>query len=129
MRDVTLCFFLIVATALAQLPPGLVATEINYGPYVLALTPHSVVAAPYHRISAGMIAAHRILTAPLAEARQIVQRYDVTYVAICGQRASTGADPVEGSLWGELTTKRVPPWLEEIVGARDGLFAVYRVRR
>ena len=115
--------------ALAQLPPGLVATEINYGPYVLALTPHSVVAAPYHRISAGLIAAHRILTAPLAEARRVVRRYDVTYVAICGRRASTGADPVEGSLWGELNAGRVPPWLEEIAGAREGLFAAYRVRR
>src|SRR5450755_605659 len=27
---------------LASLPPGLVATDIDYGPFVLALTPHSV---------------------------------------------------------------------------------------
>jgi len=37
-----------------------VATDIDYGPFVLALTPHSVVGAPYHRLSSGIAAAHRI---------------------------------------------------------------------
>jgi hypothetical protein len=37
---------------LASLPPGLVATDIDYGPFVLALTPHSVMSAPYHRLVA-----------------------------------------------------------------------------
>ena len=114
---------------LAKLPAGLVATEINYGPFVLALTPHAVVAAPYHRISVGMIAAHRILSAPPAESRQIVNSYGVAYVAVCGRRASTGVDPSAGSLWGELNAGRVPPWLEPIPGAREGDFTVYRVRQ
>ena len=43
---------------LAALPPGLVATDIDYGPFVLALTPHSVMSAPYHRLVAPIIAAN-----------------------------------------------------------------------
>jgi hypothetical protein len=113
---------------LAQLPPGLVATEINYGPFVLALTPHAVVAAPYHRISAGMIAAYTILSAPPEDARRVADAYGVSYVAICGRRASTGDDPAEGSLWAEVNADRAPPWLDKIPDAREAPFTVYRVR-
>ena len=46
-----------IATAsyapLAQLPPGIVATDVSYGPFLLALTPHSVLAGPYHHLSTG----------------------------------------------------------------------------
>jgi hypothetical protein len=31
---------------LTRLPPGLVVTDVSYGPYLLALTPHSVMSAP-----------------------------------------------------------------------------------
>ena len=48
--------------ALTNLPRGVVAAEINYGPYALALTPHTVLAAPYHRIHGGIVAADAILT-------------------------------------------------------------------
>ena len=35
----------------ATLQPGLVLSEIDLGPYILARTPHSVLNAPYHRMS------------------------------------------------------------------------------
>ena len=49
---------------LARLPAGLVAADIDFGPFLLALTPHSVLAAPYHRLSKGIIAAHTAFVAP-----------------------------------------------------------------
>ena len=49
------CFANASYQALARLPQGLVIADVNLGPYVLALTPHSVVGAPYHRISTGII--------------------------------------------------------------------------
>ena len=38
---------------LARLPPGLVAGPIDAGSHILALTPHAVLAAPYHRDNHG----------------------------------------------------------------------------
>ncbi len=114
---------------LARLPVGLVATDINYGPYVLALTPHAVVAAPYHRVVGGMLAEQAILGGPLDQARRAVDAHRVTYVAVCGHRSSTGVAPAAGSLWAELDAGRVPAWLEAWAGGRDDQFRVYRVRR
>jgi hypothetical protein len=114
---------------LARLRPGLVATEINYGPYVLALTQHSVVAAPYHRITDGILSAHTIVTAPPEEARRVIEANRVSYVATCGHRSSTGIVPAAGSLWADLDAGRVPAWLEQIPGSREGQFTVYRVRQ
>src|SRR6185503_10466412 len=71
---------------LAQLPPGIVATDVSWGPYLLALTPHSVLAGPYHHLSKGIMAAHRSLAAPPDEARQVLAQNHVDYVAICGPR-------------------------------------------
>ncbi len=113
---------------LARLPAGLVATDINYGPYVLALTPHAVVAAPYHRVVGGMLAVQTILAGPLDAAHRAVDAGRVTYVAICGHRTSTGVVPAAGTLWAELDAGRVPAWLDEMGGGRDDQFRVFRVR-
>jgi hypothetical protein len=87
------------------------------------------VAAPYHRVVGGMLAAQAILAGPLDAARRAVDADRVTYVAICGNRSSTGAVPAAGSLWAELDAGRVPSWLEENPGSRAGQFKVFRVRR
>ena len=113
---------------LARLPAGLVATDINYGPYVLALTPHAVVAAPYHRVVGGMLTADAILRGSPDEARRAVEADRVSYVAICGHGTSTGVVPVAGSLWAELDAGRIPVWLEPMSGTRAGQFMVFRVR-
>lgn len=113
---------------MARLPAGLVATDINYGPFVLALTPHSVIAAPYHRMTGGIVAAHTILNTTTDEARRIIAAYGVRYVALCGARAPTGADNVPGSLRAELVAGHAPPWLDAIPQTPGALFAIYRVR-
>ena len=41
--------------------PGLVAGDIDLGPYIVALSPHRVVAAPYHRLEQGILANHAIM--------------------------------------------------------------------
>ena len=111
--------------SLAGLPPGLVVTDVNYGPFVLALTPHAVLAAPYHRIGEGMIAAETIFDGAAARAREAAIAHHVAYVAICGDRTSLGRLPASGSLWAACSTPAVPDWLAPIAGA-SGLFRVYR---
>ena len=113
---------------LARLPAGLVATDINYGPYVLALTPHAVVAAPYHRVVGGMLTSEAILRGSPDDAHRAVDADRVSYVAICGRVTSTGVVPAAGSLRAALDADRIPAWLEPIPGSREGQFRVFRVR-
>jgi hypothetical protein len=94
--------------ALAKLPPGLVISDVSYGPYLLALTPHSVMGAPYHRLSTGIAVSHSVFASPPDDAKAIVNAARLvgaggkpTYVVICGPKRPDGlAEPARGrSLW------------------------------
>ena len=114
---------------LAQLPPGIVATDISYGPFLLALTPHSVLAGPYHHLSKGIIAAHRSLSESPEQAHKVLIAQHVTYVMICGPRPPDGLAESErsASLWGRLRAGSLPDWLERVENT-GAAFAVYRVK-
>jgi len=115
---------------LGQLPPGLVATDVDYGPFILALTPHSVMSAPYHRLVAPIIDAHQIFALPPAAAREIAARVRPTYLAVCGRHTLGGIADAEraASLWGRLAAGEIPDWLELVPETRGQPFAVYRVK-
>jgi hypothetical protein len=115
---------------LAALPPGLVATDIDYGPFVLALTPHSVMSAPYHRLVAPIIAANDIFALPPAAAREVVAEFKPDYLAVCDRHTlgGIGAAERDASLWGRLAAGEVPPWLKLVEATRNGPFVVYRVK-
>ncbi len=122
------CFQTANYAPLAQLPPGLVVTDVSFGPFLLALTPHAAMAGPYHRASYGIPTGHRALAAAPEEARDVLRGAKVDYVMICGPRPPDGlAEPARGrSLWGHLQAGAVPDWLEPIPGM--GVFAVFRVK-
>jgi hypothetical protein len=117
--------------ALSKLPPGLVATDIDYGPFVLALTPHSVMSAPYHRLVAPIIAAHQIFALPPAAAREVVRRTAPDYLVTCGRHTLGGIGDAEraASLWGRLAEGYVPEWLEPVGETRGAPLMIYRVKR
>jgi hypothetical protein len=123
-------------TPLAKLQPGLVIADARYGPYLLALTPHSVMAAPYHRLSTGIAVAHGVFASPPDDAKAIVNAARLvggggrqpTYVMVCGPRPPDGlTESARGrSLWAGLQAGTVPNWLEPV--GEKGAFAVYRVK-
>jgi hypothetical protein len=115
---------------LAALPPGLVATDIDYGPFVLALTPHSVMSAPYHRLVGPIIAANAIFALPPAAAREVAATSKPDYLAVCDRHTlgGIGAAERDASLWGRLAAGDVPSWLEPVEATRNGPFVVYRVK-
>jgi hypothetical protein len=87
------CFLSHNVRRLAGLPAGLVAADIDLGPYIVALSPHRVVAAPYHRLEAGILANQAIMTGEPHEARQRLAVLGVDYVALCADRwRSANAD-------------------------------------
>jgi len=128
-RVLTGCFATASYAQLARLPAGVIAAEPDFGPFILALTPQSVVAAPYHRLAGGIIAAHRMFTAPPDEAREVLQRLGATYVVTCGRRVPPEMTAQEraASLWGRLQAGAVPGWLLPVPAERGDVFQVYRV--
>jgi hypothetical protein len=127
--DRAVCFNNASYAPLATLRPGLVATDIDYGPFVLALTPHAVMAAPYHRLSSGIVAAHQVLAATPDEAHGIVTRLHVDYIVTCGGRPPVNLSDAErdASLWGHLQAGTLPDWLVPEPVGKGQAFAIYRV--
>jgi hypothetical protein len=122
------CFDNASYAPLARLPAGLVAADIDFGPFLLALTPHSVLAAPYHRLSSGIIAANEAFASPPADAERILSRLQTTYVVTCGLQAlpSLAETRRAASLATQLQSGAVPAWLELLPG--EGPIRVYRLR-
>jgi hypothetical protein len=115
--------------ALAGLPPGLVLGNIAFGPLVLAETPHSVLAAPYHRNRAGILDAVAALTSPPEAAHAVVAQRGIAYIAICAGSAEFDVQMAArpGSLFEGLQAGRVPDWLERVPGSGHTL--IFRVLR
>jgi hypothetical protein len=120
------------AAPLAQLPVGLMVTNVlEWGPYLLAFTPHSVLAAPYHiRLGESILAANDAFGLPPAQARNVMVGAGVDYLVTCGPHGPVGLtdDQEAASLWGRLKDGEVPDWLVPVPGLDGHPFAVYRVR-
>jgi hypothetical protein len=117
---------------LAKLPVGLlVADQLEWGSYLLAWTPHAVVAAAYHRISDAIRQSSAAFALPPEEAHRVLLGLGVDYVLTCGSQGPLGLTEAEkeASLWGHLRTGDVPPWLTRISDLPEQPFAVYRLQR
>ncbi len=116
---------------LATLPKGVVAADIRSGPFILALTPHTTVSGPYHRLSPGILAAYRVFASPPDEARRIVADHTIDYLVLCGRSPPSPLRlPGSGSnLWSRMTAGELPDWLEKLPARAGEVFTVYRVRR
>ena len=79
------CFRSANVRGLATLPAGLVAGDIDLGPYIVALSPHRVVAAPYHRLEQGILANQAIMDGTPEQALRTIEALGVHYVALCAE--------------------------------------------
>jgi hypothetical protein len=116
--------------ALAALPKGLVvANELEWGSYILVWTPHRVLAAPYHRLTDGIVLTHRIFALPPDAARAVVGRVGADYLVTCTSLGAAGLSDAErpASLWSRLDAGDVPGWLERLPAR--GAYTIYRVKR
>jgi hypothetical protein len=109
----------------------MIADQLEWGPYLLAWTPHSVLAGPYHRMSAAILTAHRVFALPPAEARRVLSGTGADYLVRCGAQGPLGLSDTEtaDSLWGHLRDGDVPDWLTPVGDPQGQPFWVYRVKR
>jgi hypothetical protein len=102
--------------ALKSLPPGRVAGFVDQGPAILAYTPHSAIAGPYHRDAAGILDSYEIFTGKNPRA----------YVMTCRGAPDWDFYRAQGGLVAELAQNRKPDWLTP--AGRSGDVEVYRVK-
>jgi hypothetical protein len=117
------CYDVAAYRPLAALPPGLVLGEIDLGSFILAETRDSVLAAPYHRMSWGILAAHDALGAAPADAEARVRALNVAYIVECsGNPLRVGPDSFEAG----LRKGAVPAWLQP-ASAPGQVLQIYQV--
>lgn len=108
---------------LARLPRGLVAADIDLGPYIVALTPHRVLAAPYHRLDQGILANAAIRRGTADEALARMTQLRIDYFATCAtQKAAT-----PGSLRAQLLSGARVPGFEEVLAGVSPAIRVWRI--
>jgi hypothetical protein len=110
--------------ALTRLPKGRILAPIDLGPPILAFTPHSVLSAPYHRLSKPILAAHKALDALPGEDEARARSLGADYIVDCPAYPSLETAP--NGLSVRLRQGRTPAWLTSLSGPGDTL-QIYRV--
>ena len=128
-RARTACLASSAFVPLAHLPPGLIAGPIDAGSHILALTPHSVLAAPYHRDNHGNRAALDAFLALPSEAQSILRANNVQYVVNCSGFGELDAlaKRAPNSLAMHVVTNTPPAWLKLL--PLGGAYQVFVIRR
>jgi hypothetical protein len=113
---------------LARLPRGLVLGFIDAGPMVLMETPHSVLAAPFHRNVKGNVASFDIFLAHPDDAVRRMAALGVDYVIVCpgapDRRQFAAAAP--DGLAEALSRGDIPEGLERLALERTDLMVFRR---
>lgn len=109
--DTASCYRSSTLRPLSALPPGLIAADIDLGPFIVATTAHRVVAAPYHRLDKGILANEAILSHGPDKASAQMRALGVGYLVLC---AVPGQVAAAGSMRGALLAGGKVPMLTEI---------------
>jgi hypothetical protein len=127
-RARTACLASSAFVPLAHLPPGLIAGPIDAGSHILAMTPHSVLAAPYHRDNHGNRAALDAFLVPPDEAQSILRANNVRYVVNCSGFGELDAlaKRAPDSLAMHIVTNTPPAWLKLL--PLGGTYQVFVIR-
>jgi hypothetical protein len=126
--DKELCLLPSAFAVLAKQSPQRIMAPIDLGSHLLLHTPHAVVAAPYHRNQAGVLAAFRFFNGPMAEAQAILAERKIDLVVTCPAMPEMRGLPSKApdSFVALAEAGNLPPWLVEIDG--QGPLRIYAVQ-
>lgn len=114
--DPDACFAPAGYDTLRGLPTGLVLSTVDPGAHILAYTPHSALAAPYHRDSYGIRVALLAFEAAPEEARTLIVGAHARYLVLCTTSPETQEIVARSpnGLGAQILAGQLPPWLEAI---------------
>ncbi len=115
---------------LARLSPARIAAPVDLGPYLLLMTPHAVIGAPYHRNSAGIADSFRIFGASETEARAILRQRGIDFIVSCDALNAVAGGNIDApdALAPRLKSGDLPDWLSALP-VPEGALDIYRVAR
>jgi hypothetical protein len=115
-------------TDLAGLPPERIMAPVDIGSHLLAFTPHSVVAAPYHRDQQGLLDTFHFFNGPIDQGRQILAARGIGLVVICPEMAEIRGyvDHTPDSFITLYAEHKLPAWLvdQSLPGSPLKIYAV-----
>jgi hypothetical protein len=115
---------------LRALPPALLFAPLDVSPFLLAYSPHSVVATGHHRNQRAMREVIDGYLLPQDKARTVIEASGARYLAACQQAPEfynfRYINP--NGLAADLYRGQVPDWLEAIQRPGDSRISIYRVR-
>ncbi len=124
--DVGRCFEPDLYRPVANLPPGLIFGPLELGPSLLALTPHSVADAGYHRADKAIVFEEAVMRGSESAAHERLIERHVDYVMTC---TDFPAYPNPQSFYNALLAESPVPWLEPLPLPEGTVLRVWRVRR
>jgi hypothetical protein len=113
---------------LNALPRSNILAPFDFGPRILLLTPHNVLATSHHRNDQAMADQIRIFTSAPDVARGLLEAHNIRYIVACEAEPELAiyAKKNPEGLWAQLVKGQKPEWLQP-VHIRDNSLVVWRV--
>lgn len=115
---------------LSGLEPGLAVSDVDLGPFLVALTRLDTLAAPYHRIGKAVVQAETIFNGPEDAAERDARALGARYVVVCGGLPLNGSPATKrvAGLRSALLHGETPSWLEPVALPDKTVLQVWRVK-
>jgi len=113
---------------LNALPRSNILAPFDFGPRILLLTPHNVLATSHHRNDQAMADQIRIFTSTPDMARGLLDAHNIRYIVACEAEPELAiyAKKHPEGLWGQLVSGQSPDWLQSVY-IRDNSLIIWRV--
>ena len=125
------CPSLAALRPVALQPRGQVLTFVDLGPRLIAVTPHSAVAGPYHRNGADILDVMKAFRGTADFAHGVIERRRIDYVLICPGMAegTIYAAYAKKGFYMQLERGQIPLWLTPIALPKNSPYRMWRVVR
>ncbi len=127
-NDAAICENNASLAGLNSLPRSNILAPFDFGPRILLMTPHSVLATSHHRNDKAMADQIRIFISAPDMARELLEAHDIRYVVACDDEVELEfyAKKHPEGLWAQLVKGRKPDWLQP-VHLRDSPLTIWKV--